>query len=64
MDTSKHILETFDDALGDLHNDLLTMVGLTERSLYHAINGLLQRDDNLCSKAIADDEDVDQFEKN
>ena len=39
------------------------MAGLTERSLYHAINGLLQRDDGLCTKAIADDEEVDQLEK-
>ena len=39
------------------------MAGLTERSLYRAINGLLQRDDSLCTKAIADDEEVDQLEK-
>jgi phosphate transport system protein len=61
--TPKHILGTFDEALNDLRNDLLTMVGLTERSLDRAINGLLQRDDNLCTKAIADDEEVDQLEK-
>jgi phosphate transport system protein len=61
--TPKHILGTFDEALRGLRNDLLTMAGLTERSLYHAINGLLQRDDDLCTKAIADDEEVDQFEK-
>ncbi len=63
MVTSKHILGTFDEALSDLRNDLLTMAGLTERSLYRAINGLLQRDDTLCTKAIADDEEVDQLEK-
>ena len=39
------------------------MAGLTERSLYRAINGLLQRDDELCTSAIADDEEVDQLEK-
>jgi phosphate transport system protein len=59
----KHILGTFDDALNNLRNDLLRMAGLTERSLYHAVNGLLQRDDGLCTKAIADDEEVDQLEK-
>jgi phosphate transport system protein len=59
----KHILTTFDEALRSLRNDLLTMVGLTERSLYRAINGLFQRDDTLCTKAIADDEEVDQLEK-
>jgi phosphate transport system protein len=61
--TPKHILTTFDEALSDLRNDLLTMVGLTERSLYRAINGLLQRDDTLCTEAIADDEEVDRLEK-
>jgi phosphate transport system protein len=61
--TPKHILGTFDEALSDLRNNLLTMVGLTERNLYSAINGLLQRDDSLCTKAIADDEEVDQLEK-
>lgn len=63
MVTPKHILETFDEALSNLRNDLLTMTGLTERSLDSAINGLLQRDDSLCTKSIADDEEVDQLEK-
>jgi phosphate transport system protein len=61
--TPKHILGTFDEALSDLRNDLLRMAGVTERSLHHAIDGLLRRDDGLCAKAIADDEDVDQLEK-
>jgi phosphate transport system protein len=61
--TPKHILGTFDEALSNLRNDLFTMAGLTERSLSDAINGLLQRDDSLCTKAIADDEEVDQLEK-
>ena len=63
MVTPKHILGAFDEALSELRNDLLTMAGLTERSLNRAINGLLQRDDSLCTKAIADDEEVDQLEK-
>jgi len=62
MATPKHILTTFDEALSDLRKDLLTMVELSELSLSHAINGLLQRDDHLCTKAIADDEQVDQLE--
>ena len=63
MDTSKHILTTFDEALRDLLKDLLTMVKLTEANLSDAVNGLFQRDDTLCAKAIADDEQVDQLEK-
>src|SRR4029450_7101989 len=39
------------------------MAGLNGPSLYRAINGLLQRDDSLCTTAIADDEEVDQLEK-
>jgi len=61
--TPKHILGTFDEALSNLRNDLLRMAGLTERSLDHGIRGLLQRDDGLCTKAITDDEQVDQLEK-
>jgi len=39
------------------------MAGLAERSLDRAINGLLQRNDDLCANAIADDEEIDQLEK-
>src|SRR5436309_2686867 len=39
------------------------MAGLAERSLDRALKGLLQRDDNLCATAIADDEEIDQLEK-
>src|SRR5213595_4119221 len=59
----KHILGTFDEALTSLRNDLLMMAGLAERSLDRAVKGLLQRDDDLCANAIADDEEIDQLEK-
>jgi phosphate transport system protein len=59
----KHILGTFDEALTSLRKDLLMMAGLAERSLDRAIKGLLQRDDDLCANAIADDEEIDQLEK-
>jgi phosphate transport system protein len=32
-------------------------------TLDRAVKGLLQRDDNLCTTAIADDEEIDQLEK-
>ena len=63
MTVPKHILTTFDEALSDLRDDLLTMAGLTDRTLYRAINGLLQRNDTLCKEAITDDEEVDRLEK-
>src|SRR5919206_18625 len=59
----KHILGTFDEALTALRNDLLMMAGLAERSLDRAVKGLLQRNDDLCANAIADDEEIDQLEK-
>jgi phosphate transport system protein len=58
-----HILATFDDALRSLRNNVLLMSSLTERSLDRAITGLLKRDDDLCAIAIADDEEIDQLEK-
>ncbi|MEY2578746.1 MAG: phosphate transport system protein [Verrucomicrobiota bacterium] len=59
----KHILVTFDEALASLRNNVLLMSSLTERSLDRAITGLLQRDDDMCAIAIADDEEIDQLEK-
>jgi phosphate transport system protein len=39
------------------------MAGLAERNLDRAINGLVERNDTLCAKAIDDDKEVDQFER-
>ena len=63
MIAPKHILGTFDGALATLRNNVLMMAGLTERSLDRAMKGLFQRDENLCATAIADDEEIDQLEK-
>ena len=63
MIASNHILGTFDEALSSLRNNVLLMSSLTERSLDRAVAGLLQRDDELCVVAIADDEEIDQLEK-
>ena len=63
MTAPKHILGTFDEALASLRDNVLLMASLTERSLERAIKGLFERDDNLCANAIADDEEIDQLEK-
>ena len=63
MIASNHILGTFDEALGSLRNNVLMMSSLTDRSLERALTGLMQRDDELCNTAIADDEEIDQLEK-
>jgi phosphate transport system protein len=60
---SKHTLGTFDEALASLRNNVIMMASLATRSLDNALNGLLQRDDDLCTTAIADDEEIDQLEK-
>ncbi|HEU0208254.1 MAG TPA: phosphate signaling complex protein PhoU [Candidatus Udaeobacter sp.] len=63
MIAPKHILGTFDEALASLRNNVLMMAGLTERSLERAMKGLFERNDTLCLSAIADDEEIDQLEK-
>lgn len=63
MIAPKHILGTFDEALASLRNNVLMMSSLTERSLERAMQGLFDRDDDLCANAIADDEEIDQLEK-
>src|ERR1700736_4487480 len=61
---SRHILSSVENALTTLHDNLLTMSGLAERSLNRAITGLVQRDDNVCARVIADDEEIDHLRKN
>src|SRR5213594_4553817 len=63
MIAARHILGTFDESLAALRNNVLMMAGLTERSLERAMKGLVNRDDNICATAIADDEEIDQLEK-
>src|SRR5712671_1077572 len=63
MTPPRHILGTFDEALSSLRNKVLMMAGLAERTLDRAVKGLFQRDDDLCANAIADDEEIDQLEK-
>ena len=63
METKRHILGTFDEALHSLRENVLMMASLTERNLNHAMAGLLQRDDELCALSIADDAEVDELEK-
>jgi phosphate transport system protein len=63
MILAKHILTTFDEALETLRNNVLIMSSLTARSLENALRGLRDRDDEPCLQAIADDEEIDQLEK-
>ena len=60
---SKHIISSFDAALYALKNDVLMMSSLTGQNFQTTIEGLLNRDSELCNRVIADDEDVDILEK-
>ena len=60
---TKHILASYDSALSRLQNDLLMMASLCERSLRNSLSCLLNRDEELCNVTIADDEEIDQLEK-
>ena len=60
---SKHTLGTFEHALENLRNNAMLMASQTERSLNRALKGLMERDDEVAALAIADDEEIDQLEK-
>jgi phosphate transport system protein len=63
MISTRHILGSFDEALASLRNNVLMMASLTEQAFDRAIRGLIERNDDLCAHAIADDEEIDQLEK-
>src|ERR1700736_3910569 len=60
---SKHISSSFDAALYGLKNDVLMMSSLTDRMFQAAVEGLLNRDSDLCSQVVADDAEIDALEK-
>lgn len=60
---SKHTLESFEDALRSLRDDVLMMASLAERLLAAAGAGLFARDFEACTRAITDDDEVDALEK-
>src|SRR5438045_6364257 len=63
VNETKHTLRTFEHALENLRNNVMMMASQTERSLNRALKGLMDRDDRLAALAIADDEEIDQLEK-
>ncbi|MBV9129246.1 MAG: phosphate signaling complex protein PhoU [Verrucomicrobia bacterium] len=60
---SKHIISSFDAALYGLKNDVLMMSSLTDRLFQASVEGLLNRDSDLCSQVVADDGEIDMLEK-
>ena len=62
METARHILTSFEDALDNLRKDVLMMSSLASRSLENARKGLFDRDEDWCNTVIADDEEIDALE--
>lgn len=59
----RHILSRFDQALTELRSSLLRMASLAEQNFNMAAQALSTRDENLCNRVIAEDEEVDELEK-
>lgn len=63
LERTKHIHRSFDFALYGLKNDVLMLSSLTDRIFQSAIDGLFNRDSELCDYVVAEDEEVDILEK-
>lgn len=59
----KHTLGRFDVALQDLQRTVLTMGSITQRHLEDAYRGLIERNSDICSQIIGEDDEVDELEK-
>jgi phosphate transport system protein len=60
---AKHISRSFDIALYALKNDVLMMSSLTDRLFQSALEGLFNRNSELCDHVVAEDDEVDILEK-
>jgi phosphate transport system protein len=57
-----HISSNFDASLAELRDNVLMMASLTERNMENARRGFIERDEDWCNTAIADDEEIDTLE--
>ena len=56
-----HIVKSYDEELENLNNDIIKMGGLTEAQIARSIESVVQRDPELATRVIADDELVDEL---
>jgi len=63
MTDSPHILSDYDTALKNAKSSVLTMASVASENLRNAVHGLLHRNEDLCNDAIAEDEEVNAFER-
>lgn len=58
-----HIIASFDESLERLRSELLDMGRMSRKSVELSVRGLLERNLDYCNKVIADDESINQYEK-
>ncbi len=63
MQSSPHIITDFDHAISKLKSDVLSMAKATRHNLERSIQALLERNSELANSVIADDDEVDDFER-
>ena len=63
MNDQPHIFSEYDVALKDAKKSVLTMASIAKENLRNSIRGLLDRDEDLCNDAIAEDEEVNSYER-
>jgi len=63
MSEVKHTLGPFEEALVNNRKLLITMSSIAQENLRNAVRGLLDRDEDLCNDAIAEDEEVNALER-
>lgn len=62
MNPSGHILTDFDEALQTFKQKTTTIGRLAQQNLELALQGLFERNTELCNKVIAEDEEIDNLE--
>lgn len=63
MTDTPHILSDYAEALKHTKASVLTMASIASDNLHNAVHGLLERNEDLCNDAIAEDEEVNAFER-
>ncbi|MFK7851266.1 MAG: phosphate signaling complex protein PhoU [Akkermansiaceae bacterium] len=63
MQSAPHIIKDFDNSLKELKEGVLSMAAKTRHNLERSIQALLKRDSELANSAIADDDEVDELER-
>jgi phosphate transport system protein len=58
-----HILHDFDQAIASLRAEVISMAGKARHNLERAVHALLERNTELANAVIADDDEVDELER-